>query len=298
MTAAPVEHRLTLGPGDLCWFEWGEPTDWPSLLLLHATGFHARLWDQTLKALAALGSPLPHIVAPDLRGHGRSYKPASIGDWSATAADLVPLVDAAIPGQVVGVGHSMGGYCAAALAGLLPEKVARLLLVDPVILPPETYDPNATEPDPSTHPVARRRGRWPDAQTMIDAFAGRSPYSAWRPAALADYCRFGLNPAADGDGLVLGCPPEIEASAYLGAARNDAMGMLAKVRCPTTVLRARVAERQGPMDFSISPTWPELAAHLPDALDLCWPDVSHFIPMEQPERLAVLIREIYSKATG
>lgn len=298
MTAAPAEHRLTLGPGELCWFEWGRPTDRPSLLLLHATGFHARLWDQTIKALAALDSPLPHIVAPDLRGHGRSYKPASIGDWSATAADLVPLVSAAFPGQLVAVGHSMGGYCAAALAGLLPDKVARLLLVDPVILPPETYDPDALEPDPSAHPVARRRVRWPDAQTMIDAFASRPPYSAWRPAALADYCTFGLNPAPDSDGLVLGCPPEIEASAYLGAARNDAMAMLAKVRCLTTVLRARVAERAGPMDFSISPTWPELATHLPDARDIHWQDVSHFIPMEQPERLAALIAEDWQAAQG
>lgn len=298
MSPAPVEHRLTLDAGDLCWFEWGKPTEQPSLLLLHATGFHARLWDQTIAALTALGAPLLHIVAPDLRGHGRSYKPASIGDWSATAADLAPLVDIAFPGQLVAVGHSMGGYCAAALAGLRPDKVAQLLLVDPVILPPETYDPDAAEPDPSAHPVARRRGGWPDAQSMIGAFADRPPYSAWRPAALADYCTFGLNPAPDGEGLVLGCPPEIEASAYLGAARNDAMAMLAKVVCPATIVRARVAERQGPMDFSISPTWPQLAAQLPDATDLHWQDVSHFIPMEQPERLARLIHEVWIATQG
>ena len=298
MSRPPAEHRLALDAGELCWFEWGAPSDRPSLLLLHATGFHARLWDQTIAALAALFAPLPHIVAPDLRGHGRSYKLTSIGDWSATAADLVPLIDAAIPGQVVGVGHSMGGYCAAALAGLRPDRVARLLLVDPVILPPDTYDPDAAEPDPSAHPVARRRGRWPDAQTMIDAFASRSPYSAWRPAALADYCTYGLNPSPDGDGLVLGCPPEIEASAYLGAARNDAMAMLAMVRCPSTVLRARVAERAGPMDFSISPTWPGLAGHLSAARDIHWQDVSHFIPMEQPERLAALIAEEWQSAQG
>ena len=39
----PVEHRGTFNGTDLCWFEWGEPkAGETSLLLAHATGFHAR----------------------------------------------------------------------------------------------------------------------------------------------------------------------------------------------------------------------------------------------------------------
>lgn len=294
MNATPVEHHLALDAGELCWFEWGKPSDRPSLLLLHATGFHARLWD---RVVAALPAGL-HIVAPDLRGHGRSYKPESIVDWGATAADLVPLVHAAFAGTIVGIGHSMGGYCVAHLAGLMPGRFARLLLVDPVILPPDVYDPHATLSDPADHPVARRRNRWDSPQAMIAAFAARQPYAQWQPRALADYCTYGLNPVGDGSGFELGCPPILEASAYLGAPFNDAASMIAKVDRPVTVLRARVAERAGPMDFSTSPTWPDLAASMADARDMHWSDVSHFIPMEQPERLAELILQEWTIAHG
>ena len=75
----------------------------------------------------------------------------------------------------------------------------------------------------------------------------------------------------------------------MGAARTDPYPIVRAVRCPVTVLRARNAERASDMDFSISPTWPELAAQFVDGRDLHWPDVSHFIPMEVPERLAELI---------
>ena len=144
---------------------------------------------------------------------------------------------------------------------------------------------------PEDHPLRRL---YPDARTFLVGWGDRAFY------------------ASDGSDILIGVdaliPPSpsafhitydaAEASAYLGAARNDAMAMLAMVRCPSTVLRARVAERAGPMDFSISPTWPGLAGHLSAARDIHWQDVSHFIPMEQPERLAALIAEEWQSAQG
>lgn len=286
---SPIRHDLATPAGPICWFEWGTPSARPSLLLLHATGFHARLWDATIAWLSTLAGSDLHIVAPDLRGHGRSYKPASILDWNATADDLTALVDTAFPGTILGIGHSMGGFCVTRLAARMPDRFARLLLVDPVILPPDIYQPDAPIPDPADHPVARRRNRWTNVEAMIDAFASRLPYSRWQAQALDDYCRYGLLPADDGDGFVLACPPQIEASAYQGSFHNDAMPSVAAVDCPVTVLRARTGERTGAMDFSISPTWRGVASRFADGRDLHWPDVSHFVPMEQPERLGQCI---------
>ena len=288
----PVRHSLATPHGDICWFEWGTPSDRPSLLLLHATGFHSRVWDATIAALPGDW----HIIAPDLRGHGRSYNPASLIDWNATADDLLPLIDSALPGAVIGVGHSMGGFCLTRVAAQRPDRFARLLLVDPVILSPDIYRPDANVPDLSDHPVARRRNHWASVEAMIAAFSSREPYSHWHPQALDDYCRFGLLPAADANGLELACPPHLEASAYQGSFRNNAMPSVAAVACPVTVLRARTGERAGSMDFSISPTWPPLANAFADGEDLHWQDVSHFIPMEQPERLAALILKQWQAA--
>jgi pimeloyl-ACP methyl ester carboxylesterase len=125
-------------------------------------------------------------------------------------------------------------------------------------------------------------------------FANREPYSHWLPEVLADYCRYGLVPAESGEGLELACPPVLEASAYMGSWRNNPYGWVGDIACPTTVLRARNAERNGAMDFSISPTAPDLAEHIAGATDIHWNEVSHFIPMEEPDRLAQLIRKLVS----
>lgn len=296
MPAQPVEHRFAAPAGEICWFEWGRAGARRTLLLLHATGFHARCWDGVV---AALPDDM-HIIAPDLRGHGRSYRPATLEDWSATAADIVALVTSLPVKSLIAIGHSMGAVIATQLAASLPDRVARLLLVDPVIMPPGTYRAENAQPARTLddHPVSRRRNVWDSADQMIARFADRLPYRNWRPDVLADYCRFGLEPYPYGHHLELACPPRLEASAYIGAARTDPYPAVHAVRCPVTVLRARNAERVSDMDFSISPTWPELASQFADGRDLHWPDVSHFIPMEVPERLAGLIVQQLAEQQG
>lgn len=287
MTELPVEHRFTAAAGEICWFEWGHAGAKPTLMLLHATGFHARCWDATIAALPAD----QHVIALDLRGHGRSYRPDSLSDWMESAEDVVAFVNAHITAPVVAVGHSMGGDLATRATAIAPDKFARMLLVDPVILAPEIYgyEPDALGGSPADHPVARRRNSWQSAEQMIGHFANREPYAHWRADVLADYCTYGLVPASTGEGLELACPPLLEASAYLGAWQNDPYPWIGQVACPTTILRARNAERKNAMDFSSSPTAPDLWRSFPNARDLQWADVSHFIPMEAPDRLAELI---------
>ena len=238
--------------------------------------------------IAAL-PPGTHVIAPDLRGHGRSYRPASLENWAETADDLLPLIDR-LTGPLVGVGHSMGGVCIVRAAAARPASFRNLFLIDPVIFAPDQY--GATDRvagDPDAHFVSRRRNQWMSADAMIAHFAGRHPYGGWDPAVLADYCNYGLLPRASGDGCELACPPRLEASAYLGSAGFDPYAAAASIACPVTVVRARNAERSGQLDFSISPTWPGTASAFPDGADLHWPDCSHFIPMEAPARIASLI---------
>ena len=122
-------------------------------------------------------------------------------------------------------------------------------------------------------------------------FAQRPPYMHWQAEILADYCRHGLLPAADGEGWELACPPALEASVYLSALRTDPRDWLDRIAAPVSVIRARGGDRANDLDFSISPTWPELGAMLSAARDEQWGEHSHFIPMEAPERLAALIAD-------
>ncbi|WP_232003502.1 alpha/beta fold hydrolase [Sphingopyxis sp. FD7] len=283
----PDEHRLATPEGDICWFEWGAPSGRPSLLLLHATGFHARLWDAVVAELP----PGTHVVAPDQLGHGRSAKPTSLADWGRTADALLPLVDRFAGMPLVGCGHSMGGYVLTRLAAVRADAFAHLFLIDPVIMAPQLYAGPAAEPvpDPAEHPVARRRARWDGWRAMDAHFAARPPYRHWQPSVLADYCRHGLLPAADGAGFDLACPPALEASVYQNALRTNPHDWLPQMAAPVSLIRARTGERAGHLDFSVSPTWPGLGAALGAVRDEQWSDQSHFIPMEAPARLAALL---------
>jgi pimeloyl-ACP methyl ester carboxylesterase len=107
---------------------------------------------------------------------------------------------------------------------------------------------------------------------------------------LEDYCRHGVLPDPEGEGWVLACPPEIEASIYMGSSERDIHAQVAQVQVPVTVIRAkeRAPDQEG-MDFSTSPTWPRLASRFPQGRDVHLPDHSHFIPMEDPALAAEFI---------
>lgn len=290
----PVEHRFAGPDGDICWFEWGTAqAGRPTLLLLHATGFHARVWDALVDCLP----PYQHVIAPDARGHGRSFRPESLGNWSETARDVEALTSHLKLPPLVTVGHSMGGFCGAWLAAHHPDAIARLILVDPVIMDPAIYAEGSPHPvaNLDEHPVARRRNHWDSVAQMIERMASRAPYDAWLPDVVKDYCRHGLLPLSDG-GYELACPPRLEASVYMGSWRTNPHAFTGLIGCPTTVIRAKQAERSGLMDFSNSPTWPGLAASLEHGRDLHWSERSHFIPMEDPARLAALLKQELEQA--
>src|SRR5437763_6036933 len=105
---------------------WDWPGAGPTILFAHATGFHGRCWDQVIRSL-----PGRRAIAVDLRGHGRSAKPAPPYRWRAFGHDLVEVARQLDLTGAVGVGHSMGGHSIALAAALLPRTFSALLLLDP-----------------------------------------------------------------------------------------------------------------------------------------------------------------------
>ncbi|MEQ9122432.1 MAG: alpha/beta hydrolase, partial [Alphaproteobacteria bacterium] len=213
-----------------------------------------------------------------------------ISDWDVFVGPIVDVAGALDLAGAIVVGHSMGGHLAARLAMELPAAVSGLVLVDPVMPPPQAYTPGAFGdlPGPEAHPVARRRDRWPDWRAFFERFRDREPYSLWRPEILEAYCRHGLRPAPDGDGHVLACAPILEASVYFNSWRANILDRLKTVAAPVTILRARYVSRDPnlPVDFARSTTWAGLADHFADAIDVDMAPLTHFIPMQDPEAVA------------
>jgi lipase len=104
------------------------PADGPPVLALHGVTGHGRRW----RRFAEGGLPGRQVFAPDLRGHGQS---TWLPPWTVErhVADLVELLDGLGLQAVAVVGHSMGGLVALHLAVTVPERVSRLVLLDPMV---------------------------------------------------------------------------------------------------------------------------------------------------------------------
>lgn len=121
----PVSHKFTSQRIQLHYVEW-ENEDAPPLIMVHGGSDHCRNWDWAAKAL----NKQFHIIAPDLRGHGDS-------DWSTTSYrlldfiyDLNHLIAVNKFKKVSIIAHSFGGWISLLLAGLKPELVEKLVVIE------------------------------------------------------------------------------------------------------------------------------------------------------------------------
>jgi pimeloyl-ACP methyl ester carboxylesterase len=94
----------------------------PAVLLLHSTATDARQWRTQIDHLRSEFT----VVAPDLRGYGRS--PLTSEPFS-NVADLVRLLDHLGLDTCAVVGSSGGGGVALELAATVPERVSALVLL-------------------------------------------------------------------------------------------------------------------------------------------------------------------------
>jgi lipase len=105
---------------------YGPPAG-PPVLALHGVRNHGGRY----RRLAADALADAWVIAPDLRGHGRSgWEPP----WTREThvADVLETLDAlGITGPVDVIGHSFGGLIACATAAAAPDRVRSLVLLDP-----------------------------------------------------------------------------------------------------------------------------------------------------------------------
>jgi pimeloyl-ACP methyl ester carboxylesterase len=122
-----MSHRIT-GPAGALAVDDGGRGGLP-VVFVHSIAGSSAHWSQPLEHVRQMRQ----AVAIDLRGHGRSEAPKN-ADYSMAgmAADVAAVVDTLDLRRFVLVGHSMGGGVALTYAGAHPDRVAGLLLLDPI----------------------------------------------------------------------------------------------------------------------------------------------------------------------
>ena len=98
----------------------------PAIVLLHGVGGNHTVWNAVIPDLAREH----RVLAPDLRGHGRSPSPAdSHYTFRELEGDLIRLLDTKKAGGVHLVGLSGGALLALSTALDLPERSRSLVMV-------------------------------------------------------------------------------------------------------------------------------------------------------------------------
>lgn len=242
----------------------------PDILALHGLTGHGRRWAR----VAANEVPDARILAPDLRGHGRSpWTPP----WTIAGQveDLVELLKQEAPEPVVVIGHSYGANVAVHLARAVPERVRALILLDPAM----GLDPQwaldiaghyAASPDYPHAQEARDdkyHGGWSDvpaevldadiAEHLIELPTGRVGWRNCVPAAVAAWGEMAMPAVLPPRGL------------------------------RTTVVRAMRVRPPFISDEYVA----ELGAHLSGLLTVLEVDNEHMISQSRPELIGELLRK-------
>lgn len=191
-----------------------------TLVLLHAFPLAADMWQPQLAAVP----PGWRIIAPDLRGFGRSSPgsqtgPPSMDDY---AEDVVVLLDhLALERAVIG-GLSMGGYAAFAVLRSAPARVAALVLADTRA---EADDETAKLGRDAMADTLARGGAAAVFERMAPNLLGTSTQAS-RPDVVETVRTLVLAQPVDG----------IRGAIHRLKSRRDSSGLLAAIACPTLVI--------------------------------------------------------------
>ncbi len=197
-------------------------------------------WSDTSATWQRLAEHLPadwNIAAPDWRGCGLSDRAGDTYIFADYLADFDGMLRELGNPQVDLIGHSMGGQIAALYAGLRPERVRRLIILDALFLPPsdptkaparlrewldEVHLPVADKTYDSLDELAHRTRKY---HSGLDADGAREVAAAWS------------EPLDDGRVRLLADPRHRQRGPILYR-DEEALAVFAEIQAPTLVLDA------------------------------------------------------------
>lgn len=233
------------------------------VVLVHGLRCSSVTWRHQIPALSSKF----RVIAPDLRGHGQTDKPAgpyAVDDW---INDLKQLLDRLELSRVVLIGHSLGGGVVQAFTFAHPNRVAALGLI--ATSPERTA--RVSEALLRSALIAEREGRLPPAEATLRARVGRG-FAEAHPEEMR------IEAASMGD----------DARAYAAACVANSARKGWTLRLPE--VSVPVIYVAGDQDRADTARNAELyRQHLPDVETHILPGVGHMVPMEAPGRLNPLL---------
>lgn len=239
-TSQPTAFAHTLRSGiTVAGLAYGEPrAGRPSIVSLHGWLDNAASFDGLGPQLASRGE---HLIAIDLPGHGRSeHLPPSA---SRNFVDWLPIVEDILEAlrleRVRMVSHSMGSAISLLYAGVRPERVERLVMLEG--LGPMTRPAERVVEQLRSGLDSRARAYGRDAKTFasLDEVV-ELMLSARMPMARASARAIGMrNTEEDAQGrLRFAYDPMLQTSSLLRFTEPQLLAILAEITCSALFVRA------------------------------------------------------------
>ncbi|NYS25774.1 alpha/beta hydrolase [Rhodobacteraceae bacterium 2376] len=289
-----AEHRITTPEGmDIFARSAGAG---PAVLLLHGYPQTHACWHRVAPGLVEAGF---HVVVSDLRGYGRSSKPADSDDHAvyskrAMAADQVALMAALGHARFMVAGHDRGGRVALRMARDHARAVQRLAVLDIAptdqmyaatdmefatayyhwffLIQPAPLPERMIGADPEFY-LRKKLGHW-----------SRSAAPVFDPAAVADYLRAFSDPAC-----IAGSCADYRAAASIDL-DHDAADAGRLLEMPVMALwgdRGFVGRK-----FDVLDCWRKVARNVRGHAV----PQGHFLPEEAPAETLAALQDFFSEA--
>jgi 3-oxoadipate enol-lactonase len=227
------------------------------LVFIHGLGSSTRDWEFQVSEF----SKSYQVITIDLRGHGRSDKPAGPYQMSMFAADLAGLLRALGVGSAHIVGISLGGAVAFQFAIDYPARVKTLVIAN-------SAPALGGTPEQAAQEVGRRVG-------IVQQHGMRAMGQALGPS---------LFPKPEHAGrreTFVERWAENDPQAYIEATRSmlgwDVTAQLGSIMCPTLIIAAD-------QDYSPVALKEAYIKLMPNAQLVVIPDAHHATPMEEPQK--------------
>ncbi|MBX7153266.1 alpha/beta hydrolase [bacterium] len=120
-----VKHQALSNDIDLAYIDEGSGDQ--TILFIHGLGSYIPAWKKNVETLKSHY----RCIAVDLPGYGKSSKKPHSGMMEFYADVMVELIDKLALKNVIVAGHSMGGQIGITMALKYPDKVQKLVLIDP-----------------------------------------------------------------------------------------------------------------------------------------------------------------------
>lgn len=246
----------------------------PALLFVHGHPFDRTMWAPQVEEF----SRSHRVLAPDLRGYGRSPLPAGVTTLEDHARDLAALLDRRGIGSATVCGLSMGGQIAMEFCRLFPGRVRSAV-----------FAATFATPDDAAGQERRRAMAERLLREGMAAYAAEVLPRMMAPASIAALPAVARSVRA----MMERTRPEGAASSLRGRARRaDLTPALRELRVPCLVV-------VGTEDaFTTLADAEHMARHLPDCRRVVIDGAGHLPNLERPAEFDAALRSFLDGRAG